>query len=259
MSNTKYIIVKEKDIKKEDLDKIDIENVVPIPILKDDETETFYYVVKLDSLFSNAFPNHKKLDKETVKSYIERVKLGEVFDSDIQYKIEDKDPTGRDIIRIAATQKGWHTQIHSIEIRTASSWYYNHDKEGNDLNNVLITYLDENGSTTTEENAVRTVVDWMPNYNYEIIAGKVTQQDKPSEDVRFWVEGLPEVKQVPFGQGGINLKKIGQHNEVSMDGRAPKNLEYTIYGTNKLRFFFLHPKGFNHDIQILLEIYVNEV
>ena len=255
MNQTKYIIVKEKDITQENLDKIKINKVSPTAITKDDETKTGYYLLKLTSEFPDAFTNYKKLDKVTVLSYVSQIKNGYLPDHEIQHRIEDRDTTGRRIVRLAATQRGWHTQIHSIEVRTASDWYYNHDKNGNDLGFLNIIHLDENGNETTPENGVRTLVDWMPTYDYEIIGGKVTQENKPNADVRFWIEGLPDIMQVPFGEGGINLRKIGQHNEVAIDGRASKYLQYTPYGTNKFRFVFSHPKGLEHDIQILLELY----
>jgi len=148
----------------------------------------------------------------------------------------DIDPTGRPIVRYAATVKGWHYQAHSVqfEVNKLGS-IYNKDDEGNDLGFAEIKVYDSDGDECTTQGSadtdgVKTVVTWKPDFNFEIISGNIRQLEKETVDSYLYVNakiatGLPAPNnwlKVPFSTGGVNLNYIGANEALKTDGRASK-------------------------------------
>lgn len=157
-------------------------------------------------------------------------------DSNIQ--IQDNDMFGRNIVRFAATIKGWHYQAHSIqfEVNKLGS-IYNKDADGNDLGFSELKIYDSNGDECTTQGSadisgVKTIVTWKPDYDFEIISGNVRQKEKETVDSYTHVRAkvatdLPapyDWLAIPFTQGGINLNYIGADETLKTDGRASKLL-----------------------------------
>lgn len=248
----KYVIIKKKDLENKQIELNGYEKSSAVSI-----EETEWAIVKLKDEYATGFKNSRKFDKEQIKELKQKVIEGTIEDAEVYYRVQDLDATGRVITRTAATQKGWRTELQAIEAKTSSDWFYHKDQNQNDLNITSVTMYDEQGQVTSQEfQAVKTVVRWAPSFDYEIIGGKITQEEKPMTDVRFWILGAPAFGGVAFSQGGVNLKKIGEHNEVSVDGRAAKYMPYIEgLGVNVFDFVFTHQKGYQHDIQIFLELY----
>lgn len=186
---------------------------------------------------------------------------------------EDMDPTGRPIIRTAATIKGWHYQAHSIqfEVNKLNS-VYNKDADENDLGFTELKVYDSSGNECTTQlsadtNGVKTVVTWKPDFDFEIISGNVRQATKESIDSYVHVRlqsatGLPAPHDwfvVPFTQGGINLKYIGADEVLKTDGRASKLIKA---GTNGDYFEVIInyeadilTNENRHEMSIIFEIY----
>lgn len=119
-----------------------------------------------------------------------------------------------------------------------------------DAGDVTMICYDVNGNVTTNQSsAVKTVLDWEPTYNYEIIGGWM---DIPSGIAGgtqgqwyFQVVGVPDV---PSYMGGTipfiyptDMALIYSAQIVS-NGRASQYLTYNAtYHTNKLRWIMRHP------------------
>jgi hypothetical protein len=179
-----------------------------------------------------------------------------------------KDSEGANINRTKSTKTGWHYQPHWLEINTSkhgSSGFYNKGADGSDLGFVTSKIYDSNDDEITdsanEGDAVKTVLTWEPDHDYEIIASKVFQASAPSTDVRLWVEGVPDLTYAQggsrmFAEGGINLKLLGVGAAADTDGRSSKMMTYNAtYHTNKFEITVKYAQGTAHTFAMLWEIY----
>lgn len=172
-----------------------------------------------------------------------------------------KDSDGAVLSRIKAAPTGWTYQLRSYEFTTADlSSIVNKDAITNaDQSDVTMKLYDASDVQITDNankaNAVKTIVDYEPHWDYYIMGGSAKIMAVPTSDVRLSVVCVPDV---PANYGGskvmiqnVNLKC---HQTVEADGRAAKWLKYdTTYHTNKLRFIARHPAGEQHGISVLLE------
>lgn len=178
---------------------------------------------------------------------------------------EPRDSDGSPLQRVKITTSGWHYQLHGLEFSTSSLTIESKKEDGTNFGFTTIKCYDtENNLLTTQEqcdaSAVKTIIDWEPNHDLEVIGGMVKQAVAPTEDIRIWVVGVPDV---PVQYGGsklfaanINLKYMGQEEGVRVDGRAPKYLVYnSVYHSNKLRLILKHPAGHKHPLHMIFEIF----
>lgn len=179
----------------------------------------------------------------------------------------DIEDDGRQVVRTAATRKGWHYQAHSVEFEVCKPGYvYNKDDVGNDLGFTECKVYKSDGSecsdqTDADVNGVKTVVTWKPNFDFEIISGNIRQATKESDNTYIYVNakvptGHPapyDWLKVPFTQGGINMKYIGADETLKTDGRASK----LINGASGSHFEIIanHDPGNHHEMSIIFEIY----
>jgi len=118
---------------------------------------------------------------------------------------------------------------------------------------------DAAGHETTSENAVRTAVDFMPNFTYEIYAGGLQTIDVL--DTEFYLSSII-APDIPKQQGGsiylIYNKYILQPKEnvyVAGVGTAEVKYNAQVPVANKLRVFIDHMKGEQHRFQLELQYY----
>ena len=177
-----------------------------------------------------------------------------------------RDSDGTIIQKIKVTTSGWNFQLHGIEFTTCKlNSIYSKDENGNDLGFTTLRVYKADGSEcldqiTADLAGVKTVVDWEPTFDYEIVGGMIKLKSLISSDVRLWVVGVPDI---PFQYGGsklfasnLNLNFITLEEGVRVDGRAAKLLSYnpTLH-TNKLRMIFTHPIAKKADIHIMFELF----
>lgn len=187
------------------------------------------------------------------------------YKSNANKSLESLDADGVQVLRPKAAKAGWTYFMCPIEFTTAklSSVYC---KKHDDTNRAITTYkiYDSNGAEITavenEGNAVKTVVDVEPTYDYEVIGGQLQQHTKPTTPVRLWVVGVPDVPENSGGTkemvGGVNLKFIDPTDKVHADGRVSKYMTYNAtYHTNKLRLIFRHDAGVQHEVMMVLEMF----
>ena len=168
------------------------------------------YVEDNDSYFIKAYDGNiyiaeciinKNLNLEDVEDFESN------FKTDSNFKLSGPtDSDGSPIGRVKVTMSGWHFHMHSFEFETSKldSIYNVHaDNSNHDFcamkfykmdngNEVEITGDDLN-QTFIDSNCVKTIIDWEPNHDYEIIGGMLKQKGLPSEDLRVWVIGVPDI------------------------------------------------------------------
>jgi len=178
-----------------------------------------------------------------------------------------KDSEGIPYAKTRMTKSGWHFQIHAIEFETSNlTSLYNKDKDEVDLGFATLKCYNSSDTELTvqgdcDTSCVYTVVTWEPDYDYEILGATIEQDAAPNTDVRMWVTAVPDLTpaqggSIPFGQGGINLRRMGSSGEVSIDGRTPKIMTYNAtYHTNKFEILVRHNAGVKHTIILLTNIF----
>jgi hypothetical protein len=134
-----------------------------------------------------------------------------------------------------------------------------------DYGDMTLKCYDVNGAEITAAPytaVVKTVLDFEPLHNYEIIGGEVsvppTLKDGTSD---AWFASCVGVPDVPAELGGsvdfvnnVNLEAFD--GILDIDGRATTYLTYSAaYHTNKVRFIFRHPAGDSRRFQIFLELF----
>lgn len=175
------------------------------------------------------------------------------------------DTDGAQIVRNKAAKKGWVFSLIPIELTTSKlNSVYAKTEDGIDRSGISYKIYDVNNNEITtienEVNAVKTVIDFEPPYDYEVVGGEAQQKTIPSSDLRIWCIAVPDI---PYGSGGsremiggVNFKYIDPADKIEADGRVSKYMTYsTIYHTNKLRLIFKHNAGFQHDLMIILELF----
>lgn len=274
----KYIVFRKEEITKDMLNAInkgETTNPVGIYLVDPPNGEpggilSDYLYITTEEQYPNGFQYYKKLTEDEYNNVVSDIKKSLVP----KYKLAshpDQDSSGRAIIRVASTIKGWHYQAHSVqfELNKLNS-IYNKDDEQNDLGFASIKVYKSNGDECTtqldaDNNGCKTIVTWAPNYDFEIISGNVRQASKETIDSYIHViarvaTGLPSPNnwlKVPFTQGGINMKYIGADEILKTDGRSSK----LIRGSNGDHFQIIanYDSGIlvsnKHEMSIIFEIY----
>jgi len=179
----------------------------------------------------------------------------------------DIDEQGRQVNRVAAGSKGWSYLAHPFEFETSKIGSgYAKDYLGNDRGDLGLKFYKADGTEVTnsadESLITKTVLTWSPNYDYELISGSIRQLATATSDVRLWViGGITDLggAYVKEFAGGLNLRYIGQDEEIKTDGRAAKYMKKTItgvpYNANKIQIIVKHDAGIQHKIMIILEYF----
>lgn len=183
-----------------------------------------------------------------------------------QAQTQDTDTSGRQILRIASTIKGWHYQAHAVEFQTSKlTGIYNKDKNGNDLGYATTKFYDANGTELTTQididaSCVKTTLTWSPDYDFEMVAGNLRQINRQDTDIYVYVEANVLVApntyiDVPFLQGGINMRYIGADEPLKTDGRSSK----LFTSNDKFSVICNHGIGVCHKVTIIFETYKSPV
>jgi hypothetical protein len=181
-------------------------------------------------------------------------------------KLDTKDSDGTILQRAKVTTTGWHYQLQGLEFETSNlSSIYSKKADGTDFGFSTIKCYDVNNNElvtqeTCDSSAIKTIIDWEPSYDYEIIGGLFKQATLPATNVRLWVVGVPDVPEQNGGSklfvANINLKFVGLEDGIKVDGRAPKYMAYNAtYHTSKLRMVLKHEAGIKHPLNVVFELF----
>lgn len=179
------------------------------------------------------------------------------------------DTDGAQIVRNKAAKRGWSFCSLPFEFETArlNDTLFAQDVTG--ANRSFITMKAYNASDIEVTTAgllnanygtiTKTVIDFEPPYDYEIIGGDLRTLTSITADVRLWLIAVPDIA-APTGSkemgGGINLKFLNPGNVFSVDGRVTKFATYNAtYHTNKIRMVFKYPAGTNESLSVVIQLY----
>ena len=180
------------------------------------------------------------------------------------------DTDGANVVRIKAAKRGWNFWAIPIEITTSSLLgdMYCKDSNGTDIPGISCKIYDSNNDEITTAGAlnvnlntcIKTVIDFEPQFNYEIIGGSLRINSNPAQDIRLWIIGAPDIPAQYGGSkeftSGVNLKFLSADSTFEVDGRVTKSLTYnSSTHEGKMRLIFKHPAGTQVNLQILIEIY----
>ena len=182
---------------------------------------------------------------------------------------------------------GWKQQLFELEFKTSTiDSIHEKDINNNDIGWASLKfYKIDNGSEVEIINptqaelltsCIRTDMLWMPNIDYMILSGQISQQSMPLSDLFVWGVGVDldaalGGPQFAFAEGGINMDYVGERTAVGLKGVAGTILHYDKVwnpvtgdyvqlpaggmGSNRIRFIVRHGAGMQHRLQPIFEIF----
>lgn len=180
---------------------------------------------------------------------------------------------GRTVVRDSTANRTTNFKLRAITFYTCELVEGLHNVSpitGVDYGDVAMHLYDAGGvEITTEEReleAVKTVLDFEPRYNYEIIGGFLDIPDDlrgGTTDAWFIsAVGVPDYPPEYFGSvdfiSEVNIEAVTAAR-VQSDGRAVSYMPYQLGGmphTNRLRFTIRHPVGARKRFQLFIEHFV---
>lgn len=227
------------------------------------ETVNYYIVYAVDG----AFTLETKIDRTVSNADLTQFETS--YKPRSNTNLWQYDADGAQIVRLKAARRGWTYGAIGMEFSTST------------LSNSLISLLSDNSPRTGISlklfnalgveitvpglananllTATRTVIDFEPPYDYELIGGSLRTLTTIMSDIRMWIVAVPDVP-APMGSkemaGALNLRYLAPGNEYHVDGRVSKLLSYNAqFHTNKLRFIFDYPPGTAENISVVIELY----
>lgn len=204
----------------------------------------------------------------------EQVEFDATYKALFNKKILDRsmqlDSDGAPMSRLKVAPSGWNFNLRMFEVRLSTiGSLINKTVTGADAGDVVMSLYNAAGVIITDANTalatdstgcVKTVIDLEPPYDIYVAGGNMRAVSQPTDDILASVIGVPDI---PAAYGGskafvqsINMKYIPIAQGVNADGRAAKWLQYSAtYHTNKIRFQFTHPAGYQLWIGIMMETY----
>ena len=178
--------------------------------------------------------------------------------------IEPRDSDNSRIVRPKTTKTGWHYEPRSLDFLTSKyNSLYNRKHDGNtiadgtDYGDAHMKFYNASGNELSYQQAgfeseteaefqtrltsgcVKTIVNWQPTYDMDIIGGIVMIKNPPTSDAYMWSIAAPQLAeqyggQVPFAAGGWNLSFMGDTDKLIVNGRGSKTVQYDpVYNTNE--------------------------
>lgn len=180
------------------------------------------------------------------------------------------DTDGAQIVRVKAAKRGWSFWAIPIEFTTSTigGSMFCQLSDGTNIPGISCKIYNASDEEITSPGlldanlgtCVKTVIDFEPSFDYEIIGGDLRINSNPSQDIRLWIIGAPDI---PVGSGGskefasgVNLKFMAPDASFDIDGRVTKALTYnSLTHQGKMRILLKHPAGTQVNMQIVIQIY----
>jgi hypothetical protein len=180
------------------------------------------------------------------------------------------DTDGAAIVRTKAAKRGWSFWAVPIEMTTSTlgGSVYCKDSAGNDIAGITCKIYDANNDEITVAGigginltqCVKTVLDFEPAFDFEMIGGALRINSNPASDIRLWVIGAPDIPAMYGGSkefaSGINLKFMAPDSSFEIDGRVTKYVTYSASThSGKIRILLKHPAGTQVNMQFVIHTY----
>lgn len=180
------------------------------------------------------------------------------------------DTDGAQIVRMKAAKRGWSFWSVPIEVVTSTlgATLFCQDNAGIAIPWITAKIYDGNNAEITTagllnanlNTCIKTVVDFEPNFNFEIIGGSLRVNSNPTQDVRLWIVAAPDIPAIYGGSkefaSGINLKFLSADNSWEVDGRVTKSVSYdAVNHSGKLRMIIKHPAGLQVNLMFVAQLF----
>lgn len=180
------------------------------------------------------------------------------------------DIDGAQITRPKAAKKGWSFWAVPPEITTSTigGSLYAKDSHGVDIPGFTCKIYDSNNQEITEgglldinlADCIKTVLDFEPAFDFEMIGGALRINSNPAQDLRLWIVGAPDIPAMYGGSkefaSGINLKFLAPDSSFEIDGRVSKYVTYSaVTHSGKLRLILKHDPGVAINLQFIIHMY----
>jgi hypothetical protein len=173
---------------------------------------------------------------------------------------------GATLIREQTSPIGWYYQLYGILFKTATEGSaLKKLADGSSSSQYLIEgFYDEGGNALSGVDVAtrtcRTVIEWEPDWSYELLGGHFHQKTSPPGEVILNVTAIPDLPRVYGGSlvfvQSCDLNHIGPDAGLEINAHSIQRMNPDPnYHTNKLQFSVCHASGLQHDIFIGLEIY----
>lgn len=228
-----------------------------------DQSEVF-----MCQIWKNSIPDSAQITQS--QNDLDKTDFETNFKSSGNLSLGQIDIDGAQIVRIKAAKKGWSFWAVPIEFTTSTlgASVYCKDSNLSDIPGITAkVYNDANVEITTAgplnvnlSTITKTVIDFEPPFDYEIIGGALRINENPAVDARLWIVGAPDIPAQYGGSkefaSGINLKFLAPDSSFDIDGRVAKFLTYNpTTHQGKMRMIIRHPAGTSINIQITIHIY----
>jgi hypothetical protein len=188
---------------------------------------------------------------------------GQEFES--TYKAQANQPRF-DRVRITTCQAGRKAHYRYIAFTTANQNAFNDDDEdGVSMGGVTYVMRDSNGDVTTNNSlAVRTEIQFMPTFDYEISGGKLSVPGTlAGNDENLWEAFVIGAPDIPKSMGGSvrflnnNRLKWSKGEHIMMDEQLnPAEISGAVSPVaRKISVLITHPAGAQSEFQIMFKLY----
>ena len=176
------------------------------------------------------------------------------------------DSENAQLMRAKMAPSGWHYQARGVDFETSVlASIVNDDHTGTDIADATIKFYDASDVELTvqgdlDTDCVKTVVDWEPTHDIEIVGGFISMTEDTTDDIYCYIIAVPDLTPAQGGSkpmvNGLNFKFIKGNDRLNVDGRTSKHLPYNAtYHTSKLRCIMNHDAGVKCKFHIVYEHY----
>ena len=201
---------------------------------------------------------------------------------------EPKDEDGRQLTRQVMTEPAWHYSPRSLDFYTSKyKSLYNRSHycgaSGNDatidaspdLGDAFVKFYnssnteltkgeietDEEFQTRLTANCYKTVMEFEPSWDYDVLGAKLQFRNPPSDRAYFWFVAAPDVPaeyggNVVFMGGGMNISFFPDKGYFECDGKSVSRVTYDgTYHSGKVALITKHNVGVQIGVQLILQFY----
>ena len=243
-----------------------------------------YWVIAIDG----EFKIWCRILKDDQEPSTEQIDFEDNYKANSNKNIKERDDSGREVIRTAATDKGWAYLAHPIEFETSNiNSVFSENWKGESRGECSLRFYDDQGAELTTQNdidssCVETRLTIKLGHDFDIVSGKLEQHQQPLgnngklTDLRLYTligifdqngvafdpdgPGTAWSEQVTEFVGGVNLKYFNTNQELQTDGRAGKKLFQIVndqipFDQNQMQLILKHEAGFKHELMVILEYF----
>lgn len=225
--------------------------------------------VHICQIYKNQVPYNTVASYSQIQNDADKADFESNFMPSGNMPLYQSDADGAQIVRQKAAKKGWTFWALPIEITTSTlNELYCKTASGTDIPGVSFKIYNASDIEITTPGllnanlgtCVKSVIDFEPAFDYEIVGGALRINSNPAQDIRLWIIGAPDIPEIYGGSkefaSGINLKFISSDDEFDVDGRVTKFIKHNpSTHEGKLRIVLKHPAGTQVNMQFVIHMY----